>query len=324
MNKLIKTYLAGVTVLLLLNVSQQVYADQRESVNESRAVAANEKIYLEVMSGEVTIKAVNSNQFKVSGKLDQKATGYTLESKDGFTRFEMTMPRQVNYRGSEKSNGADLSIEVPTGSTIEFKGVNSNVSLSGITGGSKISTVNGKIAAAKLENQVQLSTVNGEIGSKDNSGKIELSSVNGEIIDVGSAGRLDYSVVNGKIKARTSAEEVSVSTVNGDAELKMTGTQRLKLSTVNGEIEAELANSVNPRISGSSVSGDIELKLDSNISARVDITASAGGSIKNKLSNDKANKAKYGPARSLQFTLGSGDGSIELSTVSGDVELDKL
>ena len=324
MKTLTKVGLVGVAALLLLNVNSIAYADQRETIDQSRTVAANEKIYLEVMSGDVTIKAVSGNEFKISGKLDEKATGYTLESKDGFTRFEMTMPRQVNYKGSEKSNAADLQVEVPTGSSVEFKGVNSDVSLSGISGGSNISTVNGKIAAANLSTLVQLNTVNGEIGSKDNSGQIELSSVNGEIIDVGSSGRLDYSVVNGKIKARTSAEEVSVSTVNGDAELKMTGTQRLKLSTVNGEIEAELAKSDNPRISGSSVSGDIELKLDSNISARFDIKASAGGSIDNKLSSDNATKAKYGPARSLQFSLGSGDGSVELTTVSGDVELKKL
>lgn len=319
-----QTRLTGLTALVLLAASQLAWADAREAVDESRAVTANEKIYLEVMSGEISIKAVDSNQFKIVGKLDEKATGYTLDSKDGFTRFEMTMPRQVNYRGSEKSNAADLRVEVPIGSTVEFKGVNSDVSLSGITGGSKISTVNGKIAATKLENLVQLSTVNGEIGSKDNSGQIELSSVNGEIVDVGSSGRLNYSVVNGSIEARTSAEEISVSTVNGDAKLKMTSTKRLKLSTVNGEIDAELADSASPRISGSSVSGDIELKLDTNVSARFDIKASAGGSIDNKLSNDKATKAKYGPARSLQFTLGGGDGSVELSTVSGDVELDKL
>lgn len=319
-----KTWVSGLAAVLFLGISQLALADDRQSVNENRSVSANEKIYIEVMSGEVTIKAVDSNQFKIVGKLDEKATGYTLDSKDGFTRFEMTMPRQVNYRGNEKSNGADLRVEVPIGSTLEFKGVNSDVSLSGISGGSKISTVNGKIAAVNLSTLVQLSTVNGEIGSKDNSGQIELSSVNGEITDVGSTGRLDYSVVNGKIEARTGAEEISVSTVNGDAKLKMSGTQRLKLSTVNGEIDAELANSVSPRIGGSSVSGDIELKLETNVSARFDIKASAGGDIDNKLTSDKATKAKYGPARSLQFSTGSGDGSVELSTVSGDIELDKL
>ena len=214
-----KTWVSGLAAVMLLVVSQLAVADGQQSVNENRSVSANEKIYIEVMSGEIKINAVSGGKFSVVGKLDEKATGYTLDSKDGFTRFEMTMPRQVNYRGNEKSNGADLRVEVPIGSTLEFKGVNSDVSLSGISGGSKISTVNGKIAAVNLSTLVQLSTVNGEIGSKDNSGQIELSSVNGEIVDVGSSGRLNYSVVNGSIEARTSAEEISVSTVNGDIKL---------------------------------------------------------------------------------------------------------
>lgn len=319
-----KTWASGLFSLVLLGVSPLAFADPREAVNESRAVSANEKIYIEVMSGEITINAVNSNKFIASGKLDEKATGYQLESKDGFTRFEMTMPRQVTYNWKDKANAAELSFDVPVGASIEFKGVNGNVTVTGIHGSSQIGTVNGDINATDLRNNVKLSTVNGEIKVKAASGKVELSSVNGKIDDEGSSGRLSYDVVNGKIKVKSSADEISVSTVNGDAKLELNGTRQLKLSTVNGEVEAKLTGATAPRISGSSVSGDIELKLESNISARFDINASAGGSIDNKLSSDKANKAKYGPARSLQFTLGSGDGSIELSTVSGDVELDKL
>ncbi|MGP9800627.1 DUF4097 family beta strand repeat-containing protein [Rheinheimera sp. NSM] len=319
-----QTRLTGLAALVLLAASQLAWADAREAVNENRTVTANEKIYIEVMSGEISIKAVSSAKFSVSGKLDEKATGYTLDSKDGFTRFEMTMPRQVNYNWKDKANAAELRFEVPVGASVEFKGVNGNVSVNGIHGSSQISTVNGDIDASELRNSVKLSTVNGEIKVKAASGKVELSSVNGKINDEGSKGRLSYDVVNGKIKVKSSAEEISVSTVNGDAELELNGTKQLKLSTVNGEIETKLSGVTNPRVNGSSVSGDIELKLDANVSARFDIKASAGGSIKNKLSNDKANKAKYGPARSLQFTSGSGDGSVELSTVSGDVELDKL
>ena len=314
----------GLISLAFLGVSQLAFADPREAVNESVSVSANEKIYIEVMSGEISIKAVTGAKFSVAGKLDEKATGYEFESKDGFTRFEMTMPRQVNYNWNDKTNAAELSFEVPEGASVEFKGVNGNVKVSGIHGSSQISTVNGEITASDLRNSVKLSTVNGEIKVTKASGRVELSSVNGKIDDEGSSGRLSYEVVNGDIKANSSADEVNVSTVNGDAELDLSNTQQLKLSTVNGEVEAKLRNSAAPRISGSSVSGDIELKLDSSVSARFDIKASAGGSISNKLSSDKASKAKYGPARSLQFTLGSGDGSVELTTVSGDVELEKL
>ena len=323
MQTLSKSWTASLFGLALLGVSQLVIADDQEKVDERHAISANEKIYIEVMSGEITIDAVNRNNFSVKGKLDEKATGYVLDTKDGFTRFEMTMPRQVNYSWKDKNNTAELHFEVPVGSNVEFKGVNGNVKVSGIHGSSQIGTVNGDINASDLHNVVMLNTVNGKIKLKAGEGRIGLTSVNGDINDDGSSGRISYEVVNGKIKARSSAEEVNASTVNGDAELNLTGTKQLKLSTVNGEVEAKLADSASPRISGSSVSGDITLKLDTNINARVDIQASAGGDIDNKLSSDKPNKAKYGPARSLRFTLGSGDGDIDLSTVSGDIVLEK-
>lgn len=324
MQILSKNWVSGLAAVMFLGVSQLALADDRQAVDESRSVSANEKIYIEVMSGEIRINAVNRGDFSVSGKLDEKATGYTLDSKDGFTRFEMTMPRQVNYNRKDMQSVADLSFNVPVGSSVEFKGVNGNVTVRGIHGSSQIGTVNGDINATDLRNEVTLNTVNGEIKLNGGSGKVELSAVNGKIEDEGSTGRLSYEVVNGKVKAKSSADEVTVSTVNGDAELELSGTKQLKLSTVNGEIETKLRGVDSPRVSGSSVSGDIELKLESNVSARFDIKASAGGDIDNKLTSDKANKAKYGPARSLQFTTGSGNGSIELTTVSGDIELDKL
>ena len=324
MQKVTRLGLAGLISAALLSISLLAWADSREVVNESHNVSANEKIYIEVMSGEITIKAVQANKFSVNGKLDGKATGYLLDTKNGFSRFEMTMPRQVNYSGKDKDKMAELSFEVPVGSSVEFKGINGNVEVTGIHGSSEISTVNGKISADDLRTTVKLHTVNGEIKVSGASGYIELNSVNGEINDKGSSGRLRYEVVNGKIKGQSRAEEVSISTVNGDAKLELDGTKQLKLSTVNGEIEAKLSGVTSPRISGSSVSGDIELKLENNTSARIDLRASAGGSIANKLSNDKASKAKYGPARSLQFTLGSGEGSVEITTVSGDIKLDKL
>ena len=66
-----------------------------------------------------------------------------------------------------------------------------------------------------------------------------------------------------------------------------------------------------------------ELKLDPNLDAAVSMKTSAGGSIKNSLTNDQPSRAKYGPASNLQFSSGNGSGSIDISTVSGRLELSK-
>lgn len=72
----------------------------------------------------------------------------------------------------------------------------------------------------------------------------------------------------------------------------------------------------------SSVSGNTKLKLDKAVSAKFNLVANAGGSIKNELTSHKVEKAKYGPRRSLEFSTGNGEGSVEMSTVSGSLKLE--
>lgn len=320
-----KTFIPNRLMLVLISTICAVpMAFAAEQINEKREVRANEKIYIENMRGNVEIKAVSNNQFSVSGKLDEKAEGFELDSKDGITRFVVKMPR-TTYSGWNDSNekeGSMLQIEVPVGSQIEFSGVNANVMATGVQGGSRLTTVNGTITAKQLKNDISLETVNGEIDSVDNSGRIKLNTVNGEIDDKGSSGRLSAESVNGEINLESSATEIDVSVVNGEADLKLVGTERLDFSAVNGEIKAELKGSLAPRINTSTVSGSATLKLDPKVSARFKLTASAGGDIENKLTAQKADKAKYGPRRNLEFSTGSGDGNIDMSTVSGDLTVE--
>jgi len=315
-----KLFSAGLALLL---ISTLALANSQQSINEERQVSSNERITLDVQRGDVQIRPASGNQFKVSGKLDEKAEGFELESAGGFTRFIVKMPRQLNESNSEKTAGSELVIEVPAGSEIEFKGVNVDVTASGINGGSQITTVNGDIKARQLTNNVELSTVNGKIESEALQGQLRLKTVNGKIDDKGASGRMSVESVNGKIELDGNPEELMVTVVNGEVDLDLDGTRQLEVSSVNGSIEIELKNQAAPRIKGSSVSGKFELKLPANLDARVSMKTSAGGSIKNELTTDKASRDKYGPASNLQFSAGNGTGSIEITTVSGRLELKK-
>lgn len=313
-------YVAGSA--LLLGISTLIWAGDRQSINETVKVAPNEKIYIEAMRGDIKIITSSSGNFSVQGKLDEKSEGFELQSENGFTRFVVKMPRSVNDRGS-KDKGSELKIEVPVNTELEFKGVNSKVEVTGVRGSSKITTVNGNIQAEKLASHVELNTVNGSMSSKQNSGRIKLETVNGRIEDQDSEGRLSLTTVNGKVKVKSRAKDVSLSVVNGEAELELSGLEELQVSAVNGDLDIEVKDTKAPRIKGSTVSGDIELKLPVNTSARYSLTASAGGKIKNELTNDQVNTARFGPGRSLNFTVGNGDGSVELTTVSGELKLEK-
>lgn len=308
--------------LALSIFSQPLWA--AESVNENLQVANNERIYIENMRGEVQIIATGETRFKVSGTLDEKADGYELSSKNGFTSFKVKMPTMSNYGnwGDQEKQGSRLQIEVPLGAQLEFQGVNASVRVSGVQGSTKVTTVNGSVYAEKLQQFIQLETVNGEITSVNNNGRITLNTVNGEIEDSGSQGRLSIEAVNGSIESKSSASEVAVSVVNGEADLELTNVQQLTMSSVNGELEAEVKGSLTPRIEASTVSGNAKLKLEKAVSAKFNLVANAGGSIKNELTSQKAERAKYGPRSSLEFSTGKGEGSVEMNTVSGSLKLE--
>ena len=294
---------------------------EKVSISEIRDVSPDENIRIEVMRGDVIILGVKNSRFYVEGELDEKAEGFELKSSGGTTRFKVDMPRRVNSGWGSSDEGSVLKFHIPEGANVEFEGVNTDVRITGIEGGSEITTVNGEIEARTLAGPVSLETVNGRIDSRRNQGYLSLSTVNGSIYDESEADSLEMESVNGSVSSTSSSRDIEVSTVNGRARLNLSGTERLEFSTVNGTIEVTLSDSEAPNIEGSTVSGSVELTLPDITGARVSLESAAGGRINNSLTSDPVMKAKYGPMRHLEFVMGNGKGRIELQTVSGDLSL---
>ena len=90
---------------------------------------------------------------------------------------------------------------------------------------------------------------------------------------------------------------------------------------MNGKIRASLALNPQGDVSVSNVNGQIELLFDKKISADFEIDSFVGGSIVNKLSDDKAEKQKFGPGRKLSFSVNGGSAEVEVNTVGGKIKL---
>lgn len=308
-----------VAAVLIAGV-QQARAQDREVIDEMRPVSPNERITLDVMRGEVVIRAGDDNTFRVAGELDEDAEGYELESGNGFTRFIVRMPR--NMRGwNSRDEGSDLEITVPANAEVEFSGVNVSVDIANVIGSVRVTTVNGEIRASGLGEFVHLKTVNGGIRSENNRGVVNIETVNGEVRDEGSEGRLSIEAVNGQLNIVSRADEVNLSVVNGQINAELRGTQSLDFNGVNGEIDISLVDVLSPRVRGASVSGEIELRVDAGIDARFDLQTNVGSRIRNNLTTDEARRPQFGPGRNLQFSTGQGAGSVDIGTVSGAINL---
>ncbi|MDY6982219.1 MAG: DUF4097 family beta strand repeat-containing protein [Pseudomonadota bacterium] len=322
MNKL---RLAAATALLL----HGAHAAAGEPIDESRDVAADAIIDIEILFGDVTLTGWDENRFQITGELSDAADGYTLRSINGGIRFEEELDRRSFNNcwafGNRCDDGerAQLDIRVPRNSVLRFEGTNIEVTIDGVYGATDIEVVNGDVNASNLRGTISIETVNGTIDATGLNGRISLETVNGDIDDNGSEGsRLSLNTTNGDIDTTTRSLRVSADTTNGDIDIDAGALDELHVSTVGGDLEARVA--LNPRgeININSVSGRIELSVPDTTSARFNVQTAANGRIDNQLSDDRAQRRnRYVNSQELDFTLNGGDGDVSISTVSGNVSL---
>jgi hypothetical protein len=126
-------------------------------------------------------------------------------------------------------------------------------------------------------------------------------SVNGEVSVDGATGEVEAGSVNGSVDATSAGGPVQASSVNGSVHARMgrlTGTDDLDFSTVNGSVIAEFSEDIDANIELSTVNGRFQTDWPVTITGRVD-------------------------PRHLRATLGKGGRRVRLSTVNGNVELRK-
>jgi DUF4097 and DUF4098 domain-containing protein YvlB len=130
--------------------------------------------------------------------------------------------------------------------------------------------------------------------------KVEL--VNGSLTVSGLGGEVNAELVNGEAKLTGLAGNVSVEAVNGEVTVeleKLDARQRVKLETVNGEIELRLAAGVAADVAAETVNGQLSNDFGIPVNKHEHVGADMTGSI------------------------GSGGGDIRLETVNGKIRVVK-
>ena len=316
MNKILSTGL----VTALLCMSGSVWAG--EKIDQVVNTTNDGRVSIDVMNGKVKIRTWDKNEVRVAGELDDAAEGYRFESTEsGRVLFKVEMPKR--RWGSWKDDGSNLEFWIPINNELRYEGVNADVDVDGVMGGSRVNTVNGGIDANGLNGRIELETVNGKIKSKALSGKIKLDTVNGAIKDEDSDGEVQIETVNGDIRTTSKAQRVEISNVNGDMDLSLSKVKELEISTVNGDIDMQVELMKDSRFFVSTVGGDADIKFIGDVSAEFNIEAHSGGDIRNKLTKDKVKRDKYGPGESLKFQTGGGSAEVEIDTVGGDITIEK-
>ncbi|MEO8592183.1 MAG: DUF4097 family beta strand repeat-containing protein [Candidatus Solibacter sp.] len=241
--------LRGTSFMLMALAAGNLHAMKvgtpRPDFRASYALASNGRVSIHNLYGDVQITAWDRDEVLVEAtkhSADASALNdaqIVVDSSSGLVSI------RTQYSGGDADHPASVEyrIKVPRGATLEnVKLINGGLSLSGMKGSVKASSVNGSIRAEGMQGTVELSTVNGflEAGfqriSKCN--PISLSSVNGPIkvsLPSGAGAHVSAHNLSGGINSdfgqawRASNGNRFEAAVNGG------GTQ-IKLHNVNGGI----------------------------------------------------------------------------------------
>jgi len=290
-----------------------------EKIEQSLALNGATHVNVENMMGEVTMIGWGKDQVSVHGELAEKANGLIFERSGTYINIKVDMPRHMNNGWHD--NGSMLDIKLPQQVKLSFNGVSSDVDVRNIMESVDIRTVSGNIHARNLTQRIELNSVSGDIASRDLSGEVALSTVSGDINDENSTGSLHIKSVSGRLSSESSANEVFANSVSGEIDLELAKTDELSVSTVSGDVKVRLALNDDGLLKMSSVSGDININFTNEVEASFRLKSNASGDLINRLTSDKAVKAKYGPSSKLYFKTGSANASVKGSTVNGRIKI---
>lgn len=298
--KLINHKLVVTLTSFLLSIS----AFAGEKIDKELSVAAGGKVRISVVRGDVEVKAWSKDAVHVEGELDDATEEFIFETSGADTIIKVEIDDGF-FDKKWNSDETDIVIHVPSASSLVAGGVSTEFKISDITGGVVANSVSGDIDVKGSSDKVNVESVSGDIRIEDSWGKMKASSVSGDIETDGKAVYFDAQSVSGDIEATIGKSEI------------------VELSSVSGDIDLIFELMDDGRVDAETVSGDVKIQFDGDdVNARFEINTGPGGDIRNAITKDKPESSFIG-AEEVTFKSGNGSGTVEISTMSGTISLEK-
>ncbi|WP_137165649.1 DUF4097 family beta strand repeat-containing protein [Salinimonas lutimaris] len=313
-----KSFLLGSVLLSHLALAGQ-------PINKELETSGSPNVEIEHVNGEAIIKTWDKSAVKVTGELSDNTEEYQFEKRGAGVFLEIESKRHHDdWKNANTANGDKLTIYVPVNSRVIYSAVTADLQIQDVTNATSAEIINGDIKASNLQGRIKLETVNGDIRLDNVAGELTVETVNGDISGQHTGSQdARFVTVNGDIQVDSQSALLRLESVNGKIDFNADRVTELDLITVNGAVTGRINLADNGDINGTSVGGKLDLTFNQDVSARFDMQAHAGGSIVNHLTDKQASKAKYGPNKWLEFTVGNGSARVELSTVHGKIRLAK-
>ena len=238
-----------------------------------------------------------------------------LESSDGELSIGARLPDGFGARRYR----VDYDIVLPARIHARMVTKSGDVTARGIGGGVELSTLSGDITAGAVVGDAVLTSKSGDIEVESAEGDLTLSTLSGDLRTRSTTGHVRGDTKSGDVRVSDHSGAVSAGTLSGDVCVTGAATGQVTAKTLSGDVELSMSLPEDPKVLLQTRNGDIRLRVpaaaNANISART-----AQGSIDCRLPLQTTQAS----SKNLEGILGSGGGSVEISTSNGDVSIAEL
>lgn len=286
-----------ITALALAGLALPAFA--ATPIDEIRPLDARGEVEVSNLKGSIEVRAWDRDEVRITGSLGEGVE--RLEIGDGGRKLAVRVRYPRNSRNSEPTV---LVLDIPRRASLDVSSVAASVDVQGVAGDElEIGSVSGAVVAVGAPRKADVESVSGDQTLNLNSRDVDLESVSGRISLRGRiAGSIDIESVSGDVDVHTRGERLA----------------RLGVSTVSGDARVHAGIADGGRFSFESVSGDVDLALPADASFRIEARSFSGDL---EAPGAEVVRKRYGPGASLEHRYGTGSGSIEVETFSGDFQL---
>ena len=286
---------AAFLILVALAVAGVAQADR--TVDETHPLAADVRVEISNISGEVKVIGWSGDGVSISGTLEDGVKELDISSSGSRLSIEVELEHRTRNNGS-----AYLTVKIPTTASLDVEAVSADISVDGVAGELDLESVSGQVEVSGKVTSLEASSVSGDVIATATAGRSDLESVSGDIIVRQATGRLETAVVSGNIEI----EGGLLDSFSGE--------------TVSGSIFCAAFPTDRGRFDMETMSGTIEMVVPSDVNADFYIETYSG-SIKNDIGPAPRRTDEYGPGKELHFTAGSGGAKVSIESFSGSVKL---
>lgn len=289
----------SIAILATLGMLSAIGTSAAQDFEKTVKAARDGSVSIENVAGEVIVTGWDRDEVEVKATVGGRVEAVEVEvDEEGDVEIEVDVPDRM--RGGYE---ADLTIRVPKGARLSVETVSAGIRVTDVAG------------------LLELASVSGGIDVEADARSLEAVTVSGAIDVRGKFDRVEAESVSGQIDIRDASEEVEVSTTSGDIEVRGGPFRQVDLESVSGRITFDGSVAKDADISVDGFSGPVVLYLPADLDADIQVETFSG-SIESDF-DGRARREKYGPGAWFSTKLGNGSASIDVSSFSSSVRIEK-